>query len=451
MRQMQPVLWTKGVLLTPQHMQTQDRFLEDLLDFQLSTLTYCPWGFHRLDLDREALAGGSVAISAAAGILRDGLLFDIPDADPAPPPKPLEGCWEPDQESLHVYLTIPEHRRGGYNVSMAPAERNTRYLAEVLLRRDENTGLSEKPIQVARKNFRLLVEGEALEGNTALRIAKIRRSSTGDYQLDPRFIPPLIDITASEYLLSLARRLVEILSAKSTTLAGMRRQQNQSLAEFSISDVANFWLLYTVNTYLPQLRHLFETRRGHPAALFSAMVSLAGALSTFSQRVQPRHLPGYDHDDPSPCFTELDEKLRQLLETVVPANCVSLPLTLERPSIYATAIDQDHYLGAPALYLAVHAEQSQAELLRKAPQLIKVSSADQVDRLVRQALPGVGLVHVPRPPSAVPVKLNFHYFLLSKAGGEWEAVARARNLAAYVPADFANPELELVVVLPPKD
>ena len=48
MRQMQPVLWTKGVLLSPQHLQTQDRFLEDLIQFQLSGLTYCPWGFHRL-------------------------------------------------------------------------------------------------------------------------------------------------------------------------------------------------------------------------------------------------------------------------------------------------------------------------------------------------------------------------------------------------------------------
>lgn len=78
MRQMQPVLWTKGVLLSPQHFQTQDRFLEDLLEFQLSTLAFCPWGFSRLEVDREALAGGSFAIAAAAGILPDGLLFDMP-------------------------------------------------------------------------------------------------------------------------------------------------------------------------------------------------------------------------------------------------------------------------------------------------------------------------------------------------------------------------------------
>jgi type VI secretion system protein ImpJ len=130
---------------------------------------------------------------------------------------------------------------------------------------------------------------------------------------------------------------------------------------------------------------------------------------------------------------------------------VSLPLKLVQPSVYATAIDQDRYFAAPQLYLAMSADVNQAELLRKAPQLIKISSADRLDRLIKQALPGVGLTHVPNPPSAIPVKLKFHYFLLNKAGSEWDGMGLARNLAAYVPSDFPNPELELVVVLPPKE
>src|SRR5437867_3411105 len=201
MRQLQPVLWTKGVLLTPQHLQMQDRFLEDLFEFQLSALTFAPWGFHRLIVDREALAGGTVALSGAAGILPDGLLFHIPEADAAPPPKPLAGCFRPDQEALTVYLAIPEYRYGGMNVAATAGDRNTRFVAEVLVRRDENTGLAEKPILVARKNFRLLVEGESLDGHIALPLARVTRASTGEHQLDLRFVPPVIDITASDYLL----------------------------------------------------------------------------------------------------------------------------------------------------------------------------------------------------------------------------------------------------------
>ena len=450
MRQMQPVLWTKGVLLSPQHLQTQDRFLEGLLGFQLSTLTFCPWGFSRLEIDREKLAGGSLVVSGAAGILPDGLLFDIPDADSAPPPKPLDGCWEADQTTLDVYLAIPDYRIGGLNISASREDRNTRYLAEVVLRRDENTGMAEKPIQVARKNFHLLVEGESLEGSAVLPVARVTRSVGGEYQLDPHFVPPLIDIEASDYLMSIARRLVEILSAKSGTLADSRRQRNLSLAEFGISDVASFWLLYTVNTYLPHLRHIYETQRGHPGELYSAMLGLAGCLTTFSTAVHPRDLPPYDHLDLSGCFTGLDEKLRDLLDTVVPANYVSLPMQLVAPSVYATAVDQDRYLSAPQLYLALKAEMDQGDLVKRAPELVKVSSGDHVDRLIKQALPGLEMTHTPNPPGAVPVKLGYQYFRLGKSGTEWEHVKLARNIAVYVPSDFPEPQVELVVVLPPK-
>src|SRR5262249_53467445 len=52
MRQMQPVLWTKGLVLSPQHLQIQDRYYEDLIDFRLNMLTFSPWGFQRLAIDR---------------------------------------------------------------------------------------------------------------------------------------------------------------------------------------------------------------------------------------------------------------------------------------------------------------------------------------------------------------------------------------------------------------
>jgi len=447
MRQLEPVIWSKGTLLNPQHLQMQDRFLESNLQFHLDALSFRPWGFSSLSIDQQALANGSISIPAASGIFPDGLLFDIPTPDTAPSSRTLEGAFEADQESLDIFLAVPNYRVG-QNISAAGRKADARYRAEYTMVRDENTGLSEKPIQVARKNLRLLTEGESLDGSSSLRVARVTRSPTGGYQLDPRFVPPVVDLAASEYLIAIARRLVEILSAKSTSLSSTRRQKNQSLAEFSISDVASFWLLYTVNGHLPQFRHLFEVRRGHPLELYHAMLALAGALTTFSTTLQPRSLPSYDHEDLSGCFTTLDEKLRELLDTVVPSNCVSLPLKQVQPLIQATAIDQERYFQAVQMYLAVSAEADQAELLRKTPQLLKLSSHDEVERLIRQALPGIGLSYVASPPSAVPVKLSHHYFLLNRSGPEWDAVVRSRNLAAYVPAEVQSPQMELVIVLP---
>jgi type VI secretion system protein ImpJ len=156
----------------------------------------------------------------------------------------------------------------------------------------------------------------------------------------------------------------------------------------------------------------------------------------------------YRHDDLTSCFETLDEIVRTLLETVVPANFVSLPLKLVQPSIYATALADDKYLAGTRLYLAIGADMNQADLISRVPYLLKVCSANHIEHLVRQALPGVDLTHVPKPPGSIPVKLNYQYFSLNQSGVAWEAIGRARNLAVYVPGDFPAPQLELIILLP---
>ena len=450
MTRLQKVLWTKGVLLSPQHLQSQDGYLEELVGFELASRHFAPWGFTRLDIDQEALAGGSLALAAASGIFPDGLPFQLPGADQHPAPRSLQEHWKADQKVMDVYLGVPEYRPGGHNVSMQSDARHTRFVAEPVLRRDENTGLAEKPLQLARRNLRLIVEGESREGHSLLQVARVIRNEAGGLQLDPLFVPPVLDVAASAYLLTIARRLVEILSARSSALAGMRRQRNRGLADFGSSDVASFWLLYTVNTHLPAIRHLFETRRGHPEALYRALVSLAGALTTFSETIHPRDLPGYDHTDLGDCFTQVDGIIRQLLETVVPTNYIVLPLKETEPLLHAAALDDDRLLAGAQLFLGVKAGAQPEEIARRAPQLLKASSAEEVERLIRLALPGLSLRYAPVPPDTLPVKLEYLYFQLDRSGTAWDAIRAARNLAVYTPSDFPGAQLELVALLPPR-
>jgi len=448
MRALQPVLWAKGTFLTPQHLQTQDRFLESLVQFRVDALNFRPYGFLKLQLDHEQLQSGTAAVAEAEGLFPDGLPIEVPRSDAPPPARAFNDFFEPGREALDVYLAVPEYKPNGVNVSTPNQRLETRYFAEVALVRDEVNGISERPVQVARKNLRLVFEGESRQGFSLLRAARVRKTAADAYELDPAFVPPLLAIGASDFLMSIARRLLEVLSAKSSMLAGLRRQKNQSLAEFTASDIANFWLLYSVNTHLPLLRHLFETRGGHPEELYSIMTGLASVLTTFSMEIQPRDLPAYDHDNLGPSMAELDEKLHHLLATVVPSNFVSFALKLVRTSIYGCSLDQDKYLTNTRMYLALNAEMDEGELIDKAPKLVKVCSATHIEHIVKQALPGVPMIHVSSPPSAIPLKLNYQYFSLSQQGLAWEAIQRARNFAAYVPGDFPNPQLELIILLP---
>jgi type VI secretion system protein ImpJ len=445
MRQLQPVLWSKGTLLTPQHLQIHDRFLESLLSFRLDALGYRSWGFSSLEIDRATLASGDFAIRSASGIFPDGLLFDIPSADQAPGPRPV--VFGKDERQVDMHLAVPAYRAGARNVSGNSDGADVRFIAEAVLVRDETTGGSERSLLVARKNLRFLTSSEIRSGTPSIRIARIQKGQGEVLQLDPEFVPPLLRISASEFLISVLRRLVEILSAKSSELSGARRRRNLSLAEFSASDIANFWLLYTVNSSLPEIRHVFETQRGHPEHVFRVLSTLAGALTTFSSKVRPGDLPVYQHEDLGSCFKVLDGQIRMLLDTVVRGNTVSVPFRLTQPSMYSAALENEKYLRDAKLYLAVNADMAAADLIRKTPQLVKLCSTPNLNYLVKQSLPGIPLRFVREAASLIPVKLNYQYFSIDQHGALWDAVVRSRSIGAHVPGEFANAQLELLIVL----
>jgi type VI secretion system protein ImpJ len=75
-----------------------------------------------------------------------------------------------------------------------------------------------------------------------------------------------------------------------------------------------------------------------------------------------------------------------LLETdVVPTNIVSLPQKLVQSSNYATALDDEKYQKDTGMYLAISSGSTEEELIRKAPQLLKLCSSTHTDHLVKQA------------------------------------------------------------------
>jgi type VI secretion system protein ImpJ len=450
MRQLQPVIWSKGTFLSAQHLQVQDRFVEDALRFRLQALSYRPYGFVELVLDRGALLEGQLICTRASGILPDGLPFSIPDSDPAPRSKGIADSFEPGTKSIDVFLAVPEFRHHGLNVSVTEANAGTRFRASIEMYRDEVGGVAEKPIQIARKNFRLLTSAENLEGSTVMPVARVERDENGTFRLDPNFVPPLLFYSASERLESILRGLLEIMSAKSGLLSGMRRQKNQSLADFTASDIANFWLLYTVNSYFPLLNHFFQTKQVHPEELYASLLSLAGSLTAFSNQIQPQSFPDYDHDNLGVCYAQMEAIVRTLLESVVPSNFVALSLRPLKNSIYGTPMADDKYFANTRMYLAFQSEAQSADIVNSVPRLVKLGSTNQIETLVSQALPGVPLVHVPVPPSSLPIKLNYQYFAVDQNGPVWEGVKRARSLAAWVPNEFPNPQMELFILLPQK-
>src|SRR5690606_12109329 len=119
-----------------------------------------------IEMDAEALLNGTVALLHARGILPDGLTVNIPEGDPGPDPLVLEERFSPTSDHHVVFLAIPPHRPGRANCPPEGVEEPEapRFRPDVRLVTDEVSGTEEAPVAFARKNFRLILDGEDAAG-----------------------------------------------------------------------------------------------------------------------------------------------------------------------------------------------------------------------------------------------------------------------------------------------
>ncbi|MBV9504963.1 MAG: type VI secretion system baseplate subunit TssK [Acidobacteriia bacterium] len=449
MRDLRRVVWSRGMFLTPQHFQAADNWVENSLQFRFRASEFANWGAIELRTDEEALANGLLSLRRFSGILPDGTPVSVPDADPLPGGRQIAGHFPPSQEALDVFLALPERHEGGKNFRQRTEQNSeastARYTADTLEIVDENGYGEGKAVQLATRNLRLLFGSESLDGFVAQRIARIVRDQAGLYILDPQFIAPCLNIASSEYLMNLLRRQIEVLISKAESLGS----RGASLS-FNATEAVAFWLLHTINSYVPELQHIWNVRHGHPEPVWVTLLSLAGSLSTFSPEGKAGELPRYDHDNLGPCFTALSEKIRELLDVLIKPNCISIPLRLVEKSIWTGTVTNDEYLKG-TFFLVLSSRISVDQLISKVPERVKIADPNELQDLIRLALPGLALRHTQNLPGAITFKMNNQYFTISQTGRVWDRVMQSRNIGVFIPPDIAEAQPEVLVVLQSKE
>ncbi len=435
--------------LGPHHFQAQSRYFEDSIHFAADSLWFCPFGLLGYELNGEALRNGTLLLTHARGIFEDGLAFDMPGSDPLPAPRQIEQAFSPIADNLLAYLAVPTRKTLGGNTVLEPNGLidSTRFIAEEQSVFDEVTGGDDKPVRFGRKNIRFLFDGEKRDGWQVLPIARICRGGAGHFVFDERYVPPVVRIGASEALLAMLRRLIDILVQKNQAFTGATGGYDRQLTGMSAQQVASFWFLHSVNNALAALRHLYSSKQGHPDELFTEMLRLGGALCTFGLGSSPADLPLYDHLNLESCFTALDGHIREHLELVVPTNCITVKLEAAERYFWEADLKDTRLFGPSKWFFSIASEIPESELITGTPALVKVCSARFVPELVRRALPGMQLTHISNPPSAISPQIANQYFSVTRGGPCWDHLRDTRRVGIYVPGDIPNPRLELLVLL----
>lgn len=446
------IMWSEGMFLLPQHFQYQDEFHQRQLVEARHGISPFQWGVETLSFDEGALEQGVLSLTRLKLVLPDGTLVDAPQNDPLPPSRDLNELSRSDvapgsEVKIYLALRTLEPFSPSYLQQSDNRHGGRRYLQNFENLPDLNEGALENELGTLELNTTLLMEGDSLNGYSYCPIASLKRNAAGGFSLDnERFMPPALHIDSVPLPFNIANRLIGMLQARAESLSGRRRERADQVAEFGSSDVTLFWLLYTINRAYPELAHLLAHPRLHPERLYGFLAELAASLMTFSMSHKLADIPEYDHQEPAVSLLGLEKILHEVLEVVVPNQYIPIPLEQTSPSYYVGRL-QDARLKDAEFYICVHADMPGAQILELVPRAFKVGPPDEIEVVVNTAMPGAVLTHAPRLPSAIPVRLDNHYFALEPHGSVYTRMMESLAIAFYVPSGFKNLKIELMAVM----
>ena len=438
------LLWGEGLFLRPQHFQRQDAYHEWRLAEVSTALNPYAWGVRHAKVDVDALATGVLRFVELRLIFPDGELYSAPQEDELPAPVSLESIAAGTSEIV-CHATLAQMRASGSNFSGSAGEPNAslRFAQHNLPAPDWFTGAAQSELSVLRRTVRVLPDNEPRDHLVSLPVCRLKRSATGAFELDSRFVAPAVSIAAVPALHTMLRQLLDILYAKVDALYGYHREPSRHVIEFRSGDIASFWLLHTASSAFASLSHFLHNPGLHPERLFERMLELAGGLMTFSRSVSLSDLPRYRHAAPGASFDRLDEIIRELLETVISTKYFTIALDEVKPSFHHGRLDSELITPATAFYVGVQAAMPPSEIVEIVPQRFKVGAPDDVEKLVLSAMSGVRLSHAPQVPAAIPVRPGAYYFAIEPRGPLYERMLASKIITLYAPAGIPDLRLEL--------
>ncbi|SEN09693.1 type VI secretion system protein ImpJ [Duganella sp. CF517] len=442
------VLWAEGLTLDAQHFQQLDLYHESRLRHIAAAISPFAWGVQLARWSIEGVGSNSLYAKALTLIFKDGEIYQAPLSDELPLAIDLSKLPS-DEQSFVFYAALPVVKAHGGNLSNGLAQRDdTRYVPFVAETPDLYTDALNSNVSYMRKTLRLFSHLDVRDAYDCIPVVKVRRKADSTFEIDPTFMAPSLSIDADPAMQNMLRGLLGKLAAKAEALYRLQRQPRGHAVEAHSGDVSSFWMLNTVSAANASLAHSAKSGHCHPEYLFEKLTVLAGGLMAFSRKYVVADLPGYDHDNPAPGFDALDAIIRELLDTVMSSRYVVIPLTVdkERGQYHHGKIDSALMDRKAGLYLAVSANMPALNLVSEVPRQLKVASPNDIDALIRSALPGLQLVHLAQVPMEVPVRPNAYYFAIDSRGELYEALTKTQAIAIFAPSTIPELRLELFAI-----
>ena len=254
-------LWGRGIMVSPQHFQQQAAYAAWSAECIARMGLNHPWGVIASTFEPETLKLGRLHARKLHVRFQDGTLVDTDNADALPPALSLDS----ESHDIVVVLALPLMRANGGNCLKPDdvAERPVRYRQRW---RDIRNQFGEDTRQIAVMQPELTLRFAHQDNSDYLTcpVARLQQDLQGGWTLDETFLPPLLTVQSSRWLVTQLEQLMTQLRARLTRLMAMRRESNERMALVDKPKLVRcdgLWPLLTLGqSQLERLRPLLDAQ-----------------------------------------------------------------------------------------------------------------------------------------------------------------------------------------------
>lgn len=337
------VLWSEGMLLSPQHFQQNDIHAQALLHQRLLGLSAHCWGVRHLAVDNAVLPTGVISVTAFAGVMPDGLPLAVSSQDGrAPRAIDVSAQCAPGGKAVRVYLALPP-RTGALAV---PSTSMRRYEglpgAETL---DEVTGFGDVAVERGRARIELFAAEQLPSGYPAVPLLEVVRNAQGEIALSS-YHPPMLRLGASGFLgeqglLGRFAALREAMWEKLRELVGTAEDDApEALAVMGAEARAHLTMARRISACLPLLDAALVDPLCPPQQAWLALAQIAGQMSGIGSNPRPPAMEPYAHADCFPPFQAAIDFVQRKL-ALINTDWESLSFARVRDGVFARRLPND--------------------------------------------------------------------------------------------------------------
>ena len=281
-----PVHWQMGQTLLPDHLIAQETALTAEASLRHQSAGLPSYGIGKVEWDKYLLDGGTLDIKALRIYTRTNRsLIDFPgNANIV-----NVALNFPDQARAEVYYFVLQHKQ------VINTEQFTRAVNQTISQRLYLIILGVQP-RLSEEYEKLLNEHQIIEQG---KLAEFTRSEQKNWKLSERYVPPLVQIGVSDFLLAPLRQLTVLLGRfLKESLALYQTQQLPDIRLLEIKQCVN--ALYASQQFLAN--HIGHGRepaelKMHPYFLYEHLQKLFHQLSLLNGEWSPIPLQNYQHND----------------------------------------------------------------------------------------------------------------------------------------------------------